>query len=135
MGTIVGRAALGLVALAIGLSTALLEPVAVASPIGDADNAITAAWKDAGGDTSDLGAKQGECYVAGQGFAQDFVHGKMFFTPATGAKVDVGRHPGQIRSPRRPGRQRSGFPDHQRGAAVWPDPTAESAPSRPATSR
>ena len=89
-GTIVGRAALGLVALAIGLSTALLEPVAVASPLGEADDAITAAWKAAGGDTSDLGAKQGECYVAGQGFAQDFVHGKMFFTPATGAKAMSG---------------------------------------------
>ncbi len=69
---------------------ALLAPVAAASPIGDADNAITAAWKDAGGDNSDLGAKQGDCYVAGQGFAQDFVHGKMFFTPATGPKSMMG---------------------------------------------
>jgi uncharacterized protein with LGFP repeats len=89
-GTIVGRAALGLVALAIGLSTALVEPVAAASPLGDADNAITAAWKDAGGDNSELGAKQGECYAAGQGFAQDFVHGKMFFTPATGPRSMTG---------------------------------------------
>ena len=69
---------------------ALLTPVANASPIGDADNAITAAWKEAGGDTSDLGAKQGDCYVAGQGFAQDFVHGKMFFTPATGPRSMMG---------------------------------------------
>ncbi|HEY1840891.1 MAG TPA: hypothetical protein VGG53_11830 [Mycobacterium sp.] len=69
---------------------ALLTPVAAASPIGDADNAITAAWKDAGGDNSDLGAKQGDCYVAGQGFAQDFVHGKMFFTPATGPRSMAG---------------------------------------------
>jgi uncharacterized protein with LGFP repeats len=69
---------------------ALLMPVAAASPIGDADNAITAAWKDAGGDNSDLGAKQGDCYVAGQGFAQDFVHGKMFFTPATGPRSMMG---------------------------------------------
>ena len=89
-GTIVGRTALGLVALAIGLSTALVEPVAAASPLGDADNAITAAWKDAGGDNSELGAKQGECYPAGQGFAQDFVHGKMFFTPATGPRSMMG---------------------------------------------
>jgi uncharacterized protein with LGFP repeats len=89
-GTIVGRAALGLVALAIGLSTALVDPVAAASPLGDADNAITAAWKDAGGDNSELGAKQGECYAAGQGFAQDFVHGKMFFTPATGPRSMTG---------------------------------------------
>jgi uncharacterized protein with LGFP repeats len=69
---------------------ALLTPIAAASPIGDADNAITAAWKDAGGDNSDLGAKQGDCYVAGQGFAQDFVHGKMFFTPATGPRSMMG---------------------------------------------
>ncbi len=76
------RSARGLVALTAGLAfIALQTPVANASPIGDADNAITAAWKEAGGDTSDLGAKQGDCYVAGQGFAQDFVHGKMFFTP------------------------------------------------------
>ena len=85
---LVGRAALGLVALVavLGVCTALLAPVAAASPLGEADDAITAAWKDAGGDHSDLGAKQGDCYAAGQGFAQDFVHGKMFFTPATGAK-------------------------------------------------
>ena len=81
----------GLVALAAGLTCmALLTPVANASPIGDADNAITAAWKEAGGDTSDLGAKQGDCYVAGQGFAQDFLHGKMFFTPATGPRSMMG---------------------------------------------
>jgi uncharacterized protein with LGFP repeats len=85
------RVARGLAALVAGLTCmALLTPVAAASPIGDADNAITAAWKDAGGDNSDLGAKQGECYVAGQGFAQDFVHGKMFFTPATGPRSMMG---------------------------------------------
>jgi uncharacterized protein with LGFP repeats len=83
-GTFVGRAVA--LATAFALCTALLAPVAAASPLGDADNAITAAWKDAGGDHSDLGAKQGECYVAGPGFAQDFVHGKMFFTPATGPR-------------------------------------------------
>ena len=85
------RSARGLVALTAGLTfIALQMPVANASPIGDADNAITAAWKEAGGDTSDLGAKQGDCYVAGQGFAQDFVHGKMFFTPATGPRSMMG---------------------------------------------
>jgi uncharacterized protein with LGFP repeats len=85
---IVGRAALGLVTLAtaLGVCAALLAPVATASPLGEADDAITAAWKAAGGDNSDLGAKQGDCYAAGTGFAQDFVHGKMFFTPATGAR-------------------------------------------------
>ena len=85
------RSARGLVALTAAVAfVALQTPVAHASPIGDADNAITAAWKEAGGDTSDLGAKQGECYVAGQGFAQDFVHGKMFFTPATGPRSMMG---------------------------------------------
>ncbi|MGA8328837.1 MAG: hypothetical protein WB777_06045, partial [Mycobacterium sp.] len=44
----------------------------------------------AGGDTSDLGPKQGETYVAGEGFAHDFVHGKMFFTPATGPRSMMG---------------------------------------------
>jgi uncharacterized protein with LGFP repeats len=85
------RSARGLVAVAAGLTCmALLSPVANASPLGDADNAITAAWKEAGGDTSDLGAKQGDCYVAGQGFAQDFLHGKMFFTPASGPRSMMG---------------------------------------------
>lgn len=87
----VARAARGLVALTAGLiCLALLAPVAAASPLGEADDAMTAAWKDAGGDHSDLGAKQGEAYVAGAGFAQDFVHGKMFFTPATGARSMTG---------------------------------------------
>jgi uncharacterized protein with LGFP repeats len=90
-GTVMGRAALVLVALATAFGcAALLAPVAAASPIGDADDAMTAAWKEAGGDHSDLGAKQGEAYVAGAGFAQDFVHGKMFFTPATGPKSMTG---------------------------------------------
>ncbi len=87
-GTVVGRAALGLVALAtaLGACTALLAPVATASPQSEADDAITAAWEAAGGDHSDLGAKHGDVYAVGPGFAQDFVHGKVFFTPATGAK-------------------------------------------------
>ncbi len=89
--SILARSARGLVALTAGFTfIALQTPAANASPIGDADNAITAAWKEAGGDTSDLGAKQGDCYVAGQGFAQDFVHGKMFFTPATGPRSMMG---------------------------------------------
>jgi uncharacterized protein with LGFP repeats len=89
--TVAGRVTRGLVALAAGLACmALMAPVAVASPLGEADDAITAAWKEAGGDTSDLGPKQGETYVAGEGFAHDFVHGKMFFTPATGPRTMTG---------------------------------------------
>jgi uncharacterized protein with LGFP repeats len=89
--TVAGRVTRGLVALAAGLACmALMAPVAVASPLGEADDAITAAWKEAGGDTSDLGPKQGETYVAGEGFAHDFVHGKMFFTPTTGPRTMTG---------------------------------------------
>jgi uncharacterized protein with LGFP repeats len=89
--TVAGRATRGLVALAAGLACmVLMAPVAVASPLGEADDSITAAWKGAGGDTSDLGPKQGETYVAGEGFAHDFVHGKMFFTPATGPRTMTG---------------------------------------------
>src|SRR5271170_7232358 len=90
-GTVARRATRVLVALAAGLALmGLLAPVAAASPLGEADDAITAAWKDAGGDNSDLGAKQGETYVAGAGFAHDFVRGKMFFTPATGPRSMMG---------------------------------------------
>jgi uncharacterized protein with LGFP repeats len=91
-GAVMGRAVLCLIALAtaLGVCTASLAPVASASPLGEADDAMTAAWKAAGGDNSDLGAKQGEAYAAGAGFAQDFVHGKMFFTPATGPRSMMG---------------------------------------------
>src|SRR2546430_5957232 len=47
----------------------------LSSPEGDADVAISAAWKHAGGDNSNLGAKQGDVYPVGEGFAQDFAHG------------------------------------------------------------
>jgi uncharacterized protein with LGFP repeats len=90
-GTVARRATRALVALAAALAClALMAPVATASPLGEADDSITAAWKEAGGDTSDLGPKQGETYVAGGGFAHDFVHGKMFFTPATGPRTMMG---------------------------------------------
>jgi uncharacterized protein with LGFP repeats len=114
------RSARGLVALTAGLTlVALHTPVANASPIGDADNAITAAWKEAGGDTSDLGAKQGECYVAGQGFAQDFVHGKMFFTPATGPRSMMGAILDKYESLGGPAASDLGFPtaNEMRGLA------------------
>ena len=90
-GRVAGRATRGLAALAAGLACmVLMAPFAAASPLGEADDAITAAWKQAGGDTSDLGPKQGETYVAGEGFAHDFVHGKMFFTPVTGPRSMMG---------------------------------------------
>ncbi|BBZ44891.1 LGFP repeat-containing protein [Mycobacterium parmense] len=83
MRRLIGIALVGLSATA--LATALLAPAASASPIGDAEAAMMAAWDKAGGDTSPLGARKGDVYPAGDGFALDFDGGKMFFTPATGA--------------------------------------------------
>jgi uncharacterized protein with LGFP repeats len=88
LGAVLRRAALGVVTLAAG--NLWLAPIAAASPESEAGDAITAAWKDGGGDHSDLGAKQGDVYAVGAGFAQNFAHGKMFFTPATGAKAMSG---------------------------------------------
>lgn len=92
LGIVLGRAALSLVAFAasLGLFEAVLAPNAAASPVGDADGAITAVWKGAGGDNSDLGAKRGDVHAVGEGFAQDFAHGRMYFTPATGARAMSG---------------------------------------------
>ena len=49
-----------------------------------------AAWEKAGGDSSPLGARKGDVYPVGDGFALDFDSGKMFYTPATGAKLVYG---------------------------------------------
>lgn len=72
------------------LAAVLLAPAAGASPIGDAEAAIMAAWDKAGGDGSPLGARKGDVYPVADGFACDFDGGKMFFTPATGAKFMYG---------------------------------------------
>ncbi|MGC2655040.1 MAG: hypothetical protein WA317_15930, partial [Mycobacterium sp.] len=89
VGTALSRA---LVAAAMTAAAALLwtTTTATASPETDADDAITASWKDAGGPTSTLGDKQGGVYPVADGFAQDFANGKMFFTPATGARAIFG---------------------------------------------
>lgn len=89
---LVGRARVGLsaVALATGLALALLAPTASASPIGDAEAAMMAAWDKAGGPSSTLGARKGDVYPVGDGFALEFDGGKMYFTPATGAKFMFG---------------------------------------------
>src|SRR4029077_13046920 len=85
---LVGRA---LVSTAITVvAAAFLAPRAFASPIGDAEAAIMAAWEKAGGDTSPLGARKGDVYPAGDGFALDFDGGKMFYSPDTGAKFVYG---------------------------------------------
>ena len=81
--TVLGRVAIGLLVGAVAL---LLPPVAGATPESDAANAaITAAWEASGGDGGPLGPEQGEVYPAGEGFAQNYAGGKIFFTPGTGA--------------------------------------------------
>jgi uncharacterized protein with LGFP repeats len=85
---LVGRA---LVAVATAVvAAALLAPGASASPIGDAEAAMMAAWEKAGGDGSPLGARKGDVYPIGDGFALNFAGGKMFYTTDTGADFVYG---------------------------------------------
>ena len=88
VGKRVTRALVGLATTVV--AAVVLAPVATASPVGDADDAITAAWDKAGGNNSVLGAKKGDAYPVGDGFARDFASGKIFFSTATGAKLMYG---------------------------------------------
>jgi uncharacterized protein with LGFP repeats len=88
LGKLVGRALVSLATTVV--AAALLAPTVVASPIGDAEAAIMAAWEKAGGDSSPLGARKGDVYAIGDGFALDFDAGKMFYTTDTGAKYMYG---------------------------------------------
>ena len=88
LGKLVGRALVSLTAIV--MAAVLLTPVAVASPIGEAEDAMMAAWDKAGGDSSPLGARRGDVYPLGDGFALDFAGGKIYFTPDTGAKFVYG---------------------------------------------
>ena len=85
---LVGRALVSLATTVV--AAALLAPTVAASPIGDAEAAMMAAWDKAGGDTSPLGARKGDVYPVGDGFALDFDGGKMFYTTDTGAKYIYG---------------------------------------------
>ena len=54
----------------------------------DPTAAINMAWRAAGGANGPLGAKKGGQYpIGGDGIVQDFVGGKVFFSPATGANA------------------------------------------------
>lgn len=108
LGRVVGRAALGMLVAAAALG--LCAPIATATPESDADDAITAAWEQAGGERSHLGAKQGDVYPVGGGFAQDFANGKMFYTPATGAEAMYGAILDKYESLGGPGGSDLGFP-------------------------
>ena len=88
LGKLVRRALVSLATTVV--AAALLAPTVAASPIGDAEAAIMAAWEKAGGDSSPLGARKGDVYPVGDGFALDFDGGKMFYTTDTGAKFVYG---------------------------------------------
>lgn len=83
-----GRMTLGVIALAA--AAALMAPPVLATPGTDAADAIDQAWQAAGGDDSSLGTKDGDVYAVGDGYAQNFSGGKMYFTPATGARLLYG---------------------------------------------
>ena len=58
----------------------------------DPVSAINAAQRAAGGPLGPLGAAEGEVYPIGSdGFGRDFVNGKIFYTPGTGANVVTGQ--------------------------------------------
>ncbi|WP_448400918.1 LGFP repeat-containing protein [Mycolicibacillus trivialis] len=111
MGKWVRGAALAVVAAATAASYALLAPAAGASPETDAHDAITAAWDAAGGNDSRLGAPQGDVYPVGAGFAADYTGGKIFFTPATGARAMYGPILDTYESLGGPAGSDLGFPD------------------------
>ncbi len=120
---IVGRAALGLFsAAAVATSVMLFAPVADASPESDATDAINAAWDAAGGDTSQLGPRDGGVYPVGAGFGQNFANGAIYFSPGTGARMMFGAILEKYRALGGPADSDLGFPNIDEGPGrVSPD--------------
>jgi uncharacterized protein with LGFP repeats len=108
MRKLVGRALLSMATTV--MAAALLAPAVSASPIGDAEAAMMAAWEKAGGDTSPLGARKGDVYPAGDGFALDFDGGRMFYTTDTGARFLYGPILDKYESQGGPATSDLGFP-------------------------
>ncbi len=127
---VVGRLTIGLLGVAAAL---LLSPHAVAQPEVDANNAITAAWEASGGDAGPLGPRTGDVYPVGAGFAQNFASGKMFFTPATGARSMQGAILEKYESTGGPADGDLGFPTIDEGPGRAPDSrnSTFSAPDNP----
>ena len=114
------RMTLGLVAAAALVT--LMAPIATADPQTDADDAINAAWTAAGGDTSQLGPKDGGVYPVGAGFGQNFAGGAIYFTPATGARAMFGAILDKYRELGGPADSDLGFPNIDEGPGkVSPD--------------
>jgi uncharacterized protein with LGFP repeats len=116
--TVIGRVIIGLLAVAAIL---LLAPVATAQPENDANGAITAAWEASGGDGGTLGPKNGDVYPVGAGFGQNFASGKIFFTPATGARIMQGAILEKYESLGGPADSDLGFPTIDEGSGRAPE--------------
>ena len=114
---VLGRGAIGLL---VAAALVLFAPVAAATPESDADAAITAAWDANGGDTGQLGPKDGGVYPVGEGFGQNFAGGKIFFTPATGAHIMSGAILEKYESLGGPANSDLGFPTIDEGAGRAP---------------
>jgi uncharacterized protein with LGFP repeats len=117
-GRLLNRLSIGLLAVSM---TLLLTPVAAAQPEVDANAAITAAWEASGGDGGTLGPRNGDVYPAGQGFGQNFAGGKIFFTPATGARIMQGAILEKYESMGGPADSDLGFPTIDEGPGRAPD--------------
>jgi uncharacterized protein with LGFP repeats len=117
-GRLLNRLSIGLLAVSM---TLLLAPVAAAQPDVDANAAITAAWEASGGDGGTLGPRNGDVYPVGQGFGQNFAGGKIFFTPATGARIMQGAILEKYESLGGPADSDLGFPTIDEGPGRAPD--------------
>jgi uncharacterized protein with LGFP repeats len=117
-GAVLGRLAIGLLAVTVAV---LLAPVAAATPESDAGDAINAAYDAGGGAGGPLGPKDGDVYPVGDGFGQNFAGGKIFFTPATGAHIMTGAILEKYESLGGPADSDLGFPTIDEGAGRAPD--------------
>ncbi|MUM07460.1 MULTISPECIES: hypothetical protein [unclassified Mycolicibacterium] len=113
-----GRAGVGALSVAVAL---LMAPLAVATPEGDAaDAAIGHAYDAAGGDGGALGAKDGDVYQVGGGYAQNFASGKIYFTAGAGAHPIYGAVLDKYQSLGGPADSDLGFPTIDEGAGKAP---------------
>jgi uncharacterized protein with LGFP repeats len=131
LGTTIGRACIGL--MAVAASALLVAPTASATPESDADAAVSGAWDAGGGPTGPLGPKDGGIYPAGTGFGQNFAGGKIFFTPETGAHAMQGAILDEYESLGGPADGDLGFPtiDEGDGKAPGSRNTTFSAADKP----
>ncbi|MCT7659521.1 LGFP repeat-containing protein [Mycobacterium deserti] len=114
-------AVLGCITVGFLACAVLLAPAAVATPESEAGDAITAAWTANGGDGGPLGPRNGDVYRVGDGFGANFAGGKIFFTPATGARVMRGAILEKYESLGGPADSDLGFPTIDEGPGRAPE--------------